>query len=137
MLYHEGRTCGNMGKYAEFKKFGVKNMYFPLFVRKENLEKESSHIEGFIPEVAWIKTQDKNESEKEIAIRPTSETVIYPYAKKWIRSHKDLPMRVNQWCNVVRWELSSPTPFVRAREFLWQEGHTFHNEKKICGKGSI
>jgi prolyl-tRNA synthetase len=116
----------------EFNKMEVKNVYFPLFVRKENLEKESTHIAGFTPEVAWIKTKDNNN--EDIAIRPTSETIIYPYAKKWFRSYKDLPVRVNQWCNVVRWEFSDPTPFIRSREFLWQEGHTFHETKESAGE---
>lgn len=112
----------------EFKKLGVKNMYFPLFVKKENLEKESNHIKGFTPEVAWIKTSDKTE-DNTIAIRPTSETIIYSQAKKWIRSYRDLPIKINQWCNVVRWEFKDPTPFIRSKEFLWQEGHTFHQYK--------
>jgi prolyl-tRNA synthetase len=116
----------------EFQKLNVKNVYFPLFVRKENLEKEQSHIEGFTPEVAWVKT--KKNLDEEIAIRPTSETVIYPYAKKWIQSYNDLPIRINQWCNIVRWEFSDPTPFIRSREFLWQEGHTFHETIESADK---
>lgn len=121
----------------EFEKINVKKVYFPLFVRKENLEKESSHIDGFTPEVAWIQTKENKETKEtkeEIAIRPTSETVIYPYAKKWIRNYKDLPLRLNQWCNIVRWEFSDPTPFIRSCEFLWQEGHTFHETKESAGK---
>ncbi|MQL85402.1 hypothetical protein Taro_017923 [Colocasia esculenta] len=87
-------------------------------------EKEKDHIEGFAPEVAWVTKSGQSELEVPIAIRPTSETVMYPYYSKWIRGHRDLPLKLNQWCNVVRWEFSNPTPFIRSREFLWQEGHT-------------
>uniref|UniRef100_A0A2P2MBG6 proline--tRNA ligase n=1 Tax=Rhizophora mucronata TaxID=61149 RepID=A0A2P2MBG6_RHIMU len=109
---------------AEIKKMKIKNCYFPLFVSSNVLEKEKDHIEGFAPEVAWVTKSGKSDLEIPIAIRPTSETVMYPYFSKWIRGHRDLPLRLNQWCNVVRWEFSNPTPFIRSREFLWQEGHT-------------
>ncbi|CAF2060035.1 unnamed protein product [Brassica oleracea] len=109
---------------AEIKKMKVKNCYFPLFVSPGVLEKEKDHIEGFAPEVAWVTKSGKSDLEVPIAIRPTSETVMYPYYSKWIRGHRDLPLKLNQWCNVVRWEFSNPTPFIRSREFLWQEGHT-------------
>ncbi|XP_066350975.1 proline--tRNA ligase, cytoplasmic [Miscanthus floridulus] len=109
---------------AEIKKLKLKPYYFPLFVTENVLQKEKDHIEGFAPEVAWVTKSGKSELEAPIAIRPTSETVMYPYFSKWIRSHRDLPLRCNQWCNVVRWEFSNPTPFIRSREFLWQEGHT-------------
>lgn len=109
---------------AEIKKMKIKNCYFPLFVSPGVLEKEKDHIEGFAPEVAWVTKSGKSDLEVPIAIRPTSETVMYPYYSKWIRGHRDLPLRLNQWCNVVRWEFSNPTPFIRSREFLWQEGHT-------------
>ncbi|KAK9684671.1 hypothetical protein RND81_10G224500 [Saponaria officinalis] len=108
----------------KIKKMKIKNCYFPLFVSPGVLEKEKDHIEGFAPEVAWVTKSGKSELEVPIAIRPTSETVMYPYFSKWIRGHRDLPLRLNQWCNVVRWEFSNPTPFIRSREFLWQEGHT-------------
>ncbi|KAH9618676.1 hypothetical protein KSS87_022236 [Heliosperma pusillum] len=108
----------------KIKKMKIKNCYFPLFVSPGVLEKEKDHIEGFAPEVAWVTKSGKSDLEVPIAIRPTSETVMYPYFSKWIRGHRDLPLRLNQWCNVVRWEFSNPTPFIRSREFLWQEGHT-------------
>ncbi|KAL9936048.1 hypothetical protein V8E36_004890 [Tilletia maclaganii] len=111
---------------AEIKKLGVENCYFPMFVSSDVLEKEKDHIEGFAPEVAWVTRAGKSELEKPIAIRPTSETVMYPYYAKWIRSHRDLPLKLNQWNSVVRWEFKHPQPFLRTREFLWQEGHTAH-----------
>jgi len=108
----------------EIKKIGVKNAYFPCFVSERSLSKESEFIKGFSPEVAWVtKAGDKDLNEK-IAIRPTSETIMYPLFHKWIRSHRDLPLKLNQWCNVVRWEFKHPVPFLRGREFLWQEGHS-------------
>ncbi|GAB2261855.1 hypothetical protein Droror1_Dr00002852, partial [Drosera rotundifolia] len=109
---------------AEIKKMKIQNCYFPLFVSPGVLQKEKDHIEGFAPEVAWVTKSGQSDLEVPIAIRPTSETVMYPYYSKWIRSHRDLPLKYNQWCNVVRWEFSNPTPFIRSREFLWQEGHT-------------
>lgn len=109
---------------ADIKKLGVKNAYFPLFVSEKALTTEKDHIEGFAPEVAWVTRSGTSELEKPIAIRPTSETIMYPAFSKWIRSHRDLPLKINQWCNVVRWEFKHPTPFLRTREFLWQEGHT-------------
>lgn len=109
---------------AEIKKMGIKNSYFPLFVSEKALTKEKNHIEGFAPEVAWVTKSGETDLEVPIAIRPTSETVMYPIFSKWIRGHRDLPLKINQWCNVVRWEFKHPTPFIRSREFLWQEGHT-------------
>ena len=111
---------------GEIKKLGVQNCYFPLFVSSDVLEKEKDHIEGFAPEVAWVTRAGKSELEKPVAIRPTSETVMYPYYARWIQSHRDLPLRLNQWNSVVRWEFKHPQPFLRTREFLWQEGHTVH-----------
>ncbi|CAH6722719.1 putative proline--tRNA ligase [[Candida] jaroonii] len=108
------------------KKLGVKNSYFPMFVSSRVLEKEKDHIEGFAPEVAWVTKAGSSDLEEPIAIRPTSETVMYPYYSKWIRSHRDLPLKLNQWNSVVRWEFKHPQPFLRTREFLWQEGHTAH-----------
>ncbi|KAE8008396.1 hypothetical protein FH972_004912 [Carpinus fangiana] len=109
---------------VEIKKMNIQNCYFPLFVSPGVLQKEKDHVEGFAPEVAWVTKSGESELEVPIAIRPTSETVMYPYFSKWIRGHRDLPLKLNQWCNVVRWEFSNPTPFIRSREFLWQEGHT-------------
>lgn len=116
------------------KKMGVKNSYFPMFVSSKVLEKEKDHVEGFAPEVAWVTRAGSSELEEHIAIRPTSETVMYPYYAKWIRSHRDLPLRLNQWNSVVRWEFKHPQPFLRTREFLWQEGHTAHLTKQGAGE---
>ncbi|PGH13262.1 proline-tRNA ligase [Polytolypa hystricis UAMH7299] len=110
----------------QIKKMGVKNCSFPLFVSEDVLKKEKDHIEGFAAEVAWVTHAGSSQLEKKIAIRPTSETVMYPYYAKWIRSHRDLPLKLNQWNSVVRWEFKNPQPFLRTREFLWQEGHTAH-----------
>ncbi|CAI5735072.1 unnamed protein product [Peronospora destructor] len=112
------------------KAIGVKNCYFPMFVTKEKLQREKDHLEGFAPEVAWVTKSGSSEMKDPIAIRPTSETIMYPAFKNWIRSHRDLPMKLNQWNNVVRWEFKNPTPFIRTREFLWQEGHTAHATKE-------
>lgn len=111
---------------AKIKSDDVANAYFPMFVSSKVLEKEKDHIEGFAPEVAWVTKAGKSELDEPIAIRPTSETVMYPYYAKWIRSHRDLPFKMNQWNSVVRWEFKHPQPFLRTREFLWQEGHTVH-----------
>ncbi|XP_069464687.1 bifunctional glutamate/proline--tRNA ligase isoform X2 [Ambystoma mexicanum] len=108
----------------EIKKLGVENCYFPMFVSQAALEKEKSHIADFAPEVAWVTRSGKTELAEPIAVRPTSETVMYPAYARWVQSHRDLPIKLNQWCNVVRWEFKHPQPFLRTREFLWQEGHT-------------
>ncbi|KAG7344036.1 prolyl-tRNA synthetase [Nitzschia inconspicua] len=110
----------------EILKLGVDNCYFPLFVSQDRLEKEKDHVEGFAPEVAWVTKSGESELAQQIAIRPTSETIMYPAFSDWIKSHRDLPLKLNQWSNVVRWEFKFPTPFLRSREFLWQEGHTAH-----------
>ncbi|XP_005879946.1 PREDICTED: bifunctional glutamate/proline--tRNA ligase isoform X3 [Myotis brandtii] len=109
---------------AEIKKLGVENCYFPMFVSQSALEKEKTHVADFAPEVAWVTRSGKTELAEPIAVRPTSETVMYPAYAKWVQSHRDLPIRLNQWCNVVRWEFKHPQPFLRTREFLWQEGHS-------------
>lgn len=116
------------------KKMGVQNSYFPMFVSSRVLEKEKDHIEGFAPEVAWVTRAGNSELDEHIAIRPTSETVMYPYYAKWIRSHRDLPLKLNQWNSVVRWEFKHPQPFLRTREFLWQEGHTAHLTKESASE---
>ncbi|GMI05150.1 hypothetical protein TrVE_jg12404 [Triparma verrucosa] len=105
---------------------GVEPAYFPMFISKSRLEKEKDHVEGFAPEVAWVTKSGDGDLAEPIAIRPTSETIMYPAFKDWISSHRDLPLKLNQWSNVVRWEFKNPTPFLRTREFLWQEGHTAH-----------
>jgi len=111
---------------VELRKLDVENSYFPLFVTQERLEKEKDHVEGFAPEVAWVTKSGDSDLAKPIAVRPTSETIMYPAFSNWIKSHRDLPLKLNQWSNVVRWEFKDPTPFLRSREFLWQEGHTAH-----------
>ncbi|PRW57585.1 proline--tRNA cytoplasmic isoform A [Chlorella sorokiniana] len=115
---------------ARIKELGVQNAYFPLFITEDVLMTEKEHVEGFAPEVAWVTKSGSSELDRPIAIRPTSETVMYPYYAQWIRSHRDLPLRLNQWTNVVRWEFKHPTPFIRSREFLWQEGHTVFATKE-------
>ncbi|KAI0834119.1 proline-tRNA ligase-like protein [Hypoxylon sp. FL0890] len=113
---------------------GVDETNFPMFLSQKSLEKEKDHVEGFAPELAWVtKAGDKN-LEVPVAVRPTSEAVMYPYYAKWIRSHRDLPFRLNQWNSVVRWEAKQTTPFLRAREFLWQEGHTAHLTEELAGE---
>ena len=111
---------------TKIKELGVENAYFPLFVSNKALNLEKDHVEGFKPEVAWVTKSGESDLAEPIAIRPTSETIMYPSYAKWIRSHRDLPLKLNQWTNVVRWEFKNPTPFIRTREFLWQEGHTAH-----------
>ncbi|KAJ3388739.1 hypothetical protein HDU92_001374 [Lobulomyces angularis] len=109
---------------GEIEELGVEDCYFPMFVTASALNKEKDHVEGFAPEVAWVTKAGDSDLAEPIAIRPTSEVVMYPSYANWIRSHRDLPLRLNQWCNVVRWEFKHPQPFLRTREFLWQEGHT-------------
>ncbi|XP_057305081.1 bifunctional glutamate/proline--tRNA ligase-like [Hydractinia symbiolongicarpus] len=117
----------------KIKDLGVENCYFPMFVSQAALEKEKDHIEDFAPEVAWVTKSGQSELAEPIAIRPTSETVMYPAYAKWIQSYRDLPLRLNQWCNVVRWEFKHPQPFLRTREFLWQEGHSaFAGKEEAC-----
>ncbi|MGC8687097.1 MAG: proline--tRNA ligase [Candidatus Micrarchaeia archaeon] len=107
-----------------FRENGIQDVYFPLFIPERFLEKEKEHVEGFSPEVAWVTHAGKSELDERLAVRPTSETIMYDSYARWIRSWRDLPMRYNQWNNVVRWEFKHPTPFLRSREFLWNEGHT-------------
>eukprot|EP01095_Lingulamoeba_sp_RSL-Kostka_P008035 TRINITY_DN2635_c0_g1_i2.p1 TRINITY_DN2635_c0_g1~~TRINITY_DN2635_c0_g1_i2.p1 ORF type:complete len:619 (+),score=249.66 TRINITY_DN2635_c0_g1_i2:94-1950(+) len=107
-----------------FKNSGVKNCYFPLLVTEKALETEETNFEDFSPEVAWVTHYGDKKLNEKLAIRPTSETVMYPSYANWIRSYRDLPLRLNQWCNVVRWEFKDALPFIRSREFLWQEGHS-------------
>lgn len=108
-----------------FKATGHKNAYFPIFIPESLLQKEVEHVEGFAPEVAWVTHGGNNKLAERLAVRPTSETIICSMYSKWIRSWRDLPVLINQWCNVVRWEKSTK-PFLRTAEFLWQEGHTAH-----------
>ncbi|WP_284007598.1 proline--tRNA ligase [Haloarcula pelagica] len=112
-----------------FKDTGVDNAYFPLFIPESYLEREKDVVEGFDPEVAWVTHGGHDELEERLAVRPTSESIIAPFMAQWTRSHRDLPMRLNQWCSVVRWEATETKPFFRTKEFLWQEGHTAHTDE--------
>jgi prolyl-tRNA synthetase len=115
------------------KAMGVKNAYFPLFIPESFFKKEAEHAQGFSPEVAWI----ANREDERLAVRPTSETIMYDSYSKWIRSWRDLPLRINQWCNVVRWETKATRLFLRTREFLWQEGHCVYPAKEDCDKETL
>ncbi|MHB8718083.1 MAG: proline--tRNA ligase [Candidatus Dormibacteria bacterium] len=110
---------------AMIKREGHENMYFPLLIPESYLAKESEHVEGFAPEVAWVTHGGNKLLEERLAIRPTSETIICSMYADWIHSYRDLPVLINQWCNVYRWEKRTRL-FLRTAEFLWQEGHTFH-----------
>jgi prolyl-tRNA synthetase len=118
----------------KLKKMGIKNAYFPLLIPEKFLKKEAKHVEGFSPEVAWVTHTGSSKLDERLAIRPTSETIMYPSYAKWIRSWKDLPLRLNQWNNVIRWEFKHPVPFLRGREFLWNEGHTVFADRKGAEK---
>ena len=109
----------------EFKKQGVENVYMPLLIPESLLQKEKDHVEGFAPECAWVTYGGVDKLEERYAIRPTSETLFCEHFAHVLQSHRDLPMKYNQWCSVLRWEKTS-RPFLRHREFLWQEGHTIH-----------
>jgi prolyl-tRNA synthetase len=109
----------------QIKAHGVENAYFPLFIPMNLIEKEASHVEGFAPELAVVTHGGGEELEEPLVVRPTSETIMYNSYAKWIQSYRDLPVMMNQWNNVVRWEKRT-TPFLRTSEFLWQEGHTAH-----------
>lgn len=108
-----------------FKRTGHHNAYFPLFLPESALEKEAEHVEGFAPETAVVTRGGGKELEEPLVVRPTSEAIIWPIVADWIQSYRDLPVLLNQWANVVRWELRT-RPFLRTTEFLWQEGHTAH-----------
>lgn len=111
---------------SKITETGVDNAYFPLFIPESYLQKEEDIVEGFNPEVAWVTHGGNEELEERLAVRPTSESIIAPYMSDEVRSHRDLPLRLNQWANIVRWEATDTRPFLRTREFLWQEGHTAH-----------
>ncbi|PSQ17547.1 proline--tRNA ligase [Halobacteriales archaeon QS_8_69_26] len=115
---------------SRFKATGVQNAYFPMFVPESYLEREKDIVEGFDPEVAWVTHGGYEELEERLAVRPTSESIIAPYMAQWTRSHRDLPLRLNQWCSVCRWEATETKPFFRTKEFLWQEGHTAHEDRE-------
>ena len=109
----------------KFKNTGHQNAYFPLFIPNSFIQKEAEHVEGFSPELAMVTHAGGKELEEPLVVRPTSETIINHMFAKWIKSHRDLPMLINQWANVVRWEMRTRL-FLRTSEFLWQEGHTAH-----------
>ena len=121
----------NIKNYTDelFKKSGVQNVSFPLLIPEKLLQKEKDHVEGFAPEVAWVTEAGGEQLDEKLCIRPTSETIITTMFSKWLSSWRDLPFVYNQWCNVLRWEKET-RPFLRSREFLWQEGHTIHETKE-------
>ncbi|MEW2555684.1 proline--tRNA ligase [Streptomyces zhihengii] len=110
---------------ARIKDAGAQNAYFPLFIPQSYLTREAEHVEGFAPELAVVTHGGGKELEEPVVVRPTSETIINDYFSKWVQSYRDLPLLINQWANVVRWEMR-PRVFLRTTEFLWQEGHTAH-----------
>ena len=112
-----------------FKETGIENCYLPMFIPESLLQKEADHVEGFAPEVAWVTYGGMEELEERLCVRPTSETLFCDYYSKVVKSYRDLPQLLNQWCSVVRWEKTT-RPFLRSREFLWQEGHTVHADAK-------
>ncbi|MFF4541232.1 proline--tRNA ligase [Streptomyces aureus] len=110
---------------ARIKEAGARNAYFPLFIPQSYLTREAEHVEGFAPELAVVTHGGGKELEEPVVVRPTSETIVNEYFSKWVQSYRDLPLLINQWANVVRWEMR-PRVFLRTTEFLWQEGHTAH-----------
>ncbi|PTM58578.1 proline--tRNA ligase [Desmospora activa] len=114
---------------ARFKETGHRNAYFPLFIPESFFQKEKEHVEGFNPELPWVTEAGGEKLEERLAIRPTSETMIGHMFAEWINSYRDLPLLINQWANVVRWEKRT-LPFLRTSEFLWQEGHTAHESEE-------
>ncbi|MCD6528651.1 proline--tRNA ligase [bacterium] len=110
---------------SKIKEAGVKNVYFPLFIPEKLLKREKEHVKGFSPELAVVTIGGGKKLKERLIVRPTSETIMYEMFAKWIKSWRDLPLLINQWCNVVRWEMR-PRLFLRTTEFLWQEGHTVH-----------
>lgn len=116
-----------------FKRTGHKNVYMPLLIPENLLKKEGELIDGFAPEVAWVTIGGQKELEEKLCIRPTSETLFSDYYSSKVKSYRDLPMKYNQWCSVMRWEKET-RPFLRSREFLWQEGHTVHASSEEAEK---
>ena len=110
---------------ARFKATGHENVSMPLLIPESLLQKEKDHVEGFAPEVAWVTMGGSEQLEDRLCVRPTSETLFCDHFAHVLHSYRDLPMKYNQWCSVVRWEKTT-RPFLRSREFLWQEGHTIH-----------
>ena len=128
----------NIQKYADarFKEHGVKNLSMPVLIPENLLNKEKDHVEGFAPEVAWVTTGGGEELEERLCVRPTSETIFSTMYSKWLSSWRELPYLYNQWCNVLRWEKET-RPFLRSREFLWQEGHTIHETAEEAKKFTL
>ena len=114
---------------ARFKRLGHENVYMPMFIPESLLQREKDHVEGFAPECAWVTFGGQNRLTERLAVRPTSETLFCEHYKNIIHSYRDLPKLYNQWCNVVRWEKTT-RPFLRTSEFLWQEGHTMHEDEQ-------
>jgi len=112
-----------------FKETGHQNAYFPLLIPQSLLQKEAEHVEGFAPEVAWVTRGGSETLTEPLLVRPTSEAIICDFYSRWVQSWRDLPVLINQWCNVVRWEKAT-RPFLRTSEFLWQEGHTCHRTEE-------
>ncbi len=121
---------------AKFKATGHRNAYFPMFIPESFFQKEKEHVEGFNPELPWVTEAGGEPLEEKLAIRPTSETMIGHMYSKWIQSYRDLPLLINQWANVVRWEKRT-LPFLRTSEFLWQEGHTAHEDETDARKETM
>ncbi|XP_021775524.1 proline--tRNA ligase, chloroplastic/mitochondrial-like [Chenopodium quinoa] len=121
---------------VKFKETGHSNMYFPQFIPYSFIEKEASHVEGFSPELAVVTIGGGKELEEKLVVRPTSETIVNYMFTQWIQSHRDLPLMINQWANVTRWEMRTK-PFVRTLEFLWQEGHTAHSTPEEAEKEAL
>jgi prolyl-tRNA synthetase len=119
-----------------FKETGHRNAYFPLLIPESFFQKEKDHIEGFNPELPWVTEAAGEKLEERLAIRPTSETMFGHMYAEWINSYRDLPLLINQWCSVVRWEKRT-LPFIRTSEFLWQEGHTAHEDEADARKETM
>ena len=128
----------NMQKVLDsmFKETGHKNVYMPLLIPENLLKKEGELVKGFAPEVAWVTEGGNKKLDERLCIRPTSETVFSDYYASTVKSYRDLPKLYNQWCNVLRWEKET-RPFLRSREFLWQEGHTIHETKEEAEAASV
>ena len=124
------------GLDRRIKETGHKNAYFPLFIPESLLKKEAEHVEGFAPELAWVTEGGSQKLEERLAIRPTSEAIICSLYSKWVRSWRDLPILINQWVNIVRWEKVTRL-FLRTTEFLWQEGHTAHKNEQEAEEESL
>ena len=128
----------NIQNYADkkFKEHGVKNVSMPVLIPEHLLNKEKDHVEGFAPEVAWVTMGGGEELDERLCIRPTSETIFSTMYSRWLNSWRDLPYLYNQWCSVLRWEKET-RPFLRSREFLWQEGHTIHETAEEAKKFTL